>query len=72
MFTVNRLSRFIQDPKKYHVQATQRLLKYLHMTPKKGILFKTSKDITIKGYANADWARDVNDRKLTSEYCCFI
>lgn len=54
------------------MQATYRLLKYLHGTSGKGILFKMSKGMNIKGYADADWAGDVNDRKSTSGYCYFI
>lgn len=66
------LSQFMQDPKKKHVQATHKLLEYIHGTPGKGILFKASEDTIIRGYADADWTRDVNNRKSTSGYYCFM
>lgn len=69
---MNSLSQFMQNSRECYLQAAHRLLKYLHGTSRKGILFKKSTNLEIEGYCDADWAGDVNDRKSTSGYCCLI
>lgn len=39
---------------------------------RKGLLFKRNKHLEIEGYADTNWARDINDIKSTSGYYYFI
>lgn len=56
----------------YITNIMNRLLKYLHGTHGKGILFKRSGNMSIKGYVDTNCAGDINDTKYTKSYYCFI
>ena len=51
-----------------HFQGVKRILRYLKATLRFGLRFKPKDeaDISIQGFADADWAGDVTTRKSTS------
>jgi hypothetical protein len=70
-FAVSIISRFMNDPKKSHLTAAKRILRYVKGTLKLGLLFPTtSKEGTTKleGYSNSDWCGDKMDRRSTFGY----
>ena len=71
-FAVSVVSQFINHPMEEHMEAVHQILKYLKMTPRKGLLFKKNgcKDIVL--YFDAGWARSQIDRKSTIEYCSLV
>ena len=60
----------MSNPGLEHFQGVKRILRYLKGTLDYGRKFKAQEkaDITIQGFADADWAGDVTTRKSTSGY----
>ena len=69
-FAVGLLSQFMSNPGLEHFQGVKRILRYLKGTLDYGLKFEAQEkaDITIQGFADADWAEDVTTRKSTSGY----
>lgn len=53
-FSVSVKSQFMNNPKEEHLEAVYRLLKYLKMTPGKGLFFKKGNNREIKVYFDTD------------------
>lgn len=66
-FAVNLLSRYSENPGKAHWTALKRVLRYLKGTINQRIVYRKSND-PLKGYCDADWAGDVDNRKSTTGY----
>ena len=45
-----------------------RILRYLKSSPRKDLMFGKNNHSKIEGYTDADWARNITDRKSTSWY----
>lgn len=71
-FAVNKLSQFLQAPTVAHWTACKRVLRYIKGTIQHGLLFRRSQTFILEGYADADWASDVSDRRSTSGYSIFL
>jgi hypothetical protein len=54
------------------MEVALRVLTYLKSSPGRGILFSKNDHLNIIGYTDADWARDLTDRKSTSGYFTFV
>ncbi|RVW23619.1 Retrovirus-related Pol polyprotein from transposon RE2 [Vitis vinifera] len=52
--------------------AVIRILRYLKMTPGKGLFFQRTTNKEIEIFSDADWAGSVTDRRSTSGYCSFV
>jgi hypothetical protein len=61
----------MHTPKTSHMEAINRILRYLKRTPGKEIFMKNNNSNEIYGYTDADWAESF-DRKSTTSYCTFI
>ncbi|KAA0050819.1 Beta-galactosidase [Cucumis melo var. makuwa] len=64
--------QFMQAPYEKHMEAVNRILRYLKNTPGKGLMFRKTNRKTIEAYTDSDWAGSVIDRKSTSSYCTFV
>jgi hypothetical protein len=71
-YAVNVVSQFMHDPRKAHMDAVERILRYLKSNPGKGILFSNHGNLKVEGYTDADWAGSKNDRRSTSGYFTFV
>ncbi|XP_031288187.1 uncharacterized protein LOC116146890 [Pistacia vera] len=71
-FVVNKLSQFLKAPTVNHWQACKRILRYVQGTIHHGLTFTKSDTLQLEGYADADWAGNVSDRKSTTGYCIFL
>lgn len=71
-YVVSVVSRYMHDPRTSHLDAVNRILRYLKSCPGKGILFSRNGHLSIEGYTDADWAGCLDDRKSTSGYCMFV
>ncbi|TYK19407.1 Cysteine-rich RLK (receptor-like protein kinase) 8 [Cucumis melo var. makuwa] len=58
-------------PYEKHMEAVNRILRYLKNTPGKRLMFRKTNRKTIEAYTDSDWAGSVIDRKSTSGYCTF-
>ncbi|KAJ0470227.1 putative RNA-directed DNA polymerase [Helianthus annuus] len=71
-YTVQFLSQFMHSPKEVHLTLALRLLRYLKLSPGKGISFKKSDNLDLFGYADSDWAKCLSTRKSVTCYCIFL
>lgn len=71
-FVVSVLSQFMHAPRVPHMQAVDRVLRYLKSCPGKGLLFSKHGHMKIEAYTDADWAGSIDDRRSTSGYCVFV
>jgi hypothetical protein len=71
-YAVNVVSQFMHDPKKPHMDAVERILRYLKSAPGKGLLFSNHGHLKVEGYTDADWAGSADDRKSTAGYFTFV
>jgi hypothetical protein len=65
---VGKVSQFCQNPGYGHWNAVKRIISYLSGTPNHELLFKKGNYIDVIGYSDADFARDVDNRKSTTGY----
>ena len=71
-YAVGELSKFTENPKLCHVTALKRIFRYLKATTNYCIKYKMKNCITLEGYTDADFARDVNTRRSTTGYVFLI
>lgn len=69
-YTVAALGRHAACPGNEHQRALDRAFRYLRATSDWKLIFQrgTAEGTTLRGFVDADWASDVNDRKSTSGY----
>eukprot|EP00253_Pinus_taeda_P028158 PITA_28158 len=69
---VGVLSRFMSKPWKEHWTTVKRVFRYLHGTSDYGLCYKgrlgLDRVLDICGFVDADWARDLDQRRSTSGY----
>jgi hypothetical protein len=70
-FSISQISQFMHSPRTQHLEAINRILRYLKGTPGKGIWMKNNNSNEICGYSDADWAESF-DRKSTTGFCTFV
>jgi hypothetical protein len=58
-------------PRTTHLEAVNRILRYLKKSPSQGISMRKNITNIIVGYSDADWAGSY-DRKSTTGYCTFV
>ena len=71
-YAVSLVSQFMHCPSEDHMSAMVRILRYLKSSPRKGLMFTKNQHLHIDGYTNADWARNITDRKSTLGYFTFV
>ena len=69
-FAVGALSQFMSNPGIDHFKGVKRIFRYLKGTLDYGLKFEAQDqaDVTIQGFADADWGGDITARKSTSGY----
>eukprot|EP00253_Pinus_taeda_P036405 PITA_36405 len=72
MHAVGIVGRFQANPKETHLQAVNRIFKYLQGTQNYGLWYPRDTDLTLHAYTDANWAGSVHDRKSTSGGAFFM
>ena len=72
LFSVGVGARFQANPKESHMTAIKRILRYINATTNFGMYFFRDTNLELARYSNADWARNVDDRKSTSRGWFYI
>jgi hypothetical protein len=65
------VSQFIHAPRTSHLEAIDRILRYLKGTPGQGIWMKKNGTNDVVDFSDVDWA-DSCDKKSTMRFCTFI
>jgi hypothetical protein len=66
---VSVVSKFMANPGRHYWDAVKLIFKFLRGTTNYGITFAGQKsDVSVVGYVDADYAGDLDDRRLTTEY----
>ncbi|CAL2245487.1 unnamed protein product [Prunus armeniaca] len=71
-YAVQVLSRFMHEPRKPHMEAALRILKYLKNTPGQGLFFPAQNNLKLSAYCDSDWAGCPTTRRSTTGYCVFL
>ena len=69
---VSIVARFSAKPKENHMMAVKRILRYLRGTEDYGLWYKLGGNLDLKVFTNADWARNIDDKKSTSGGAFFL
>ncbi|XP_068663100.1 secreted RxLR effector protein 161-like [Aristolochia californica] len=67
-YAVGVMSRYMQDPKKSHLEAVRRILRYVKSTIDYGLLYKKGEDCKLVSYCDANYAGDHDTRNSTTRY----
>ncbi|KAL0539594.1 hypothetical protein IC582_023810 [Cucumis melo] len=62
-FAVSVVSQFMQAPYEKHMEAVNKILRYLKNTTGKGLIFRKTNRKTIEAYTDSDWAGSVRSKK---------
>jgi hypothetical protein len=65
-FSVAVFAGFQANPKKSHLTAVKRIIKYVNDTLLHGIWYFRETNLVVASYLDADWAGNADDRKSTS------
>lgn len=67
-FPVGVISQFMQKQRKPHLDAANRILRYIKHTMNYGLMYKQGAEIFLSGFTDANWAGDPSSRQSTSGY----
>ncbi|XP_021971581.1 uncharacterized mitochondrial protein AtMg00810-like [Helianthus annuus] len=67
-YYVNVLSQFVADPRSNHLEAVNRVLRYLKATPGQGILLSHVGDPVLTAYCDSDWLGCSFTRRSRTRY----
>jgi hypothetical protein len=67
-YAVGVVSQFMQTPRKPHLDAVRRILRYIKHTLQCGIFYETNSQLQVHGYTDADWAGNVSNRRSTNGF----
>ena len=71
-FAVSVASQHMHAPKKKHLEAAYKILRYLKGTPGQGLFFRKNESRSVEIYTDADWVGDQEDSRSTSGYCTYV
>ena len=71
-FSVGFCARFQATPKKSHLTAVKRIIRYINGTFDYGIWYSRDSTECLVGYSDANWAECIDDRKSTSGGCLYL
>ncbi|XP_016574294.2 uncharacterized mitochondrial protein AtMg00810-like [Capsicum annuum] len=67
-FSVQTLSQFLLEPKKSHVNAARRVVKYVNNHPCQGVLLSSESSDQVSTYGDADRASCLQTRRSVTGY----
>lgn len=72
LFSIRLCARSHSNPKKSHMKTVKRILRYLKGAQDLVFWYRSGSTFDLEGYANADYASYLVDRKSTSEMAHFL
>ena len=71
-YSVGMCARYLANPKKFHMIALRRVIKYVKTTSDFGVWYNKDIDDVLAGYFVVDWAGNADDKKNTLEGCFYV
>jgi len=71
-FSVQILSQFMDSPRKPHMDAAFRVLRYLKSSPGQGIFFASDSDLKLRAFCDSDWAGCPDTHRSVTGFCVFL
>ncbi|KAM7516651.1 hypothetical protein LguiA_006234 [Lonicera macranthoides] len=71
-YAVDVLSQFMNQPRKAHMEAALRVMRYLKNAPGQGLFFSSNNNFRLTAFCNSDWASCPLTKRSTTGYCVFI
>lgn len=68
-YAVQNLSQFMHAPKVSHMEAANRILRYLKGTPGMGILLPSTCAVSLEAFCDSDWGTCPMSRRSVTGYC---
>ena len=62
----------MHQPRKLHMEAALRVVRYLKGAPGQGLFFSSNNDLQLRAYCDSDWAGCPITRRSTTGYCVFL
>ncbi|KAK6136988.1 hypothetical protein DH2020_029263 [Rehmannia glutinosa] len=72
VYSVNKLSQYMQHSLDSHWKTVKRVLRYLATTPTFSLSFVPSPNLHITGFSDSDWATNIDDRKFITGFCVYL
>ena len=63
---------FSANPSENHLMAIKRIMRYLKGIEEYGLYYKKNDKFELRAYTDADWARNIDDKKSTSGGAFFL
>ncbi|CAM8903698.1 unnamed protein product [Rhodiola kirilowii] len=68
-FSVHTFSQFLANPTTDHLQAANRVLRFIKNAPAQGLFYPAIGSLSLEAFCDADWASCHVSRRSTSGYC---
>ncbi|MCO5552984.1 hypothetical protein L7F22_006504 [Adiantum nelumboides] len=67
-YAVGLVSQFMQLPRKPHLDAVRRIMRYVRATLDYALFYDADTQVQVHGYTDSDWVGSVSNRRSTSGY----
>ena len=67
-------ARYVQSPREAHLEAAKRILRFLHHTRQRPLVYTTCKssNVVIKAFVDSSWGNDIDTRRSRFGYAIFV
>ena len=71
-FAVHQLSQFLSAPTDVHLQAANKVLRYIKGNPGLGLMYPSDTEICLNGFVDADWGTCKDSRRSVTGFCIYL
>ncbi|XP_019051912.1 PREDICTED: uncharacterized protein LOC109114152 [Nelumbo nucifera] len=71
-FSINKVCQFMKEPTNVHWTTVKRILHYLKSTIDHVITFRSSQELALEAFYDADWASCLVDRRSQGDFCVYF